>query len=166
MALQSTTPIATITLQSAISEVVFSGIPATYRDIILIYNGTVSSTAVPAIRLNSDTGSNYSFVSMLGYGSNQRLSQSGSDTLISLKANSGTSGAAYVGQMHLFDYSATDKHKTALTRLGSGQVSTADIAEAGARRWANNAAVTSITIFTSAGSMNAGSTISVYGKIA
>jgi hypothetical protein len=58
------------------------------------------------------------------------------------------------------DYTASDKHKTVLARNnvpGTG-------VEAQAARWANNNAITSITVITSSGAGFAtGTVISIYG---
>jgi hypothetical protein len=58
-----------------------------------------------------------------------------------------------------FDYSATDKHKSALIRFGSG----ATLVGAYATRWADNSAVTSIELIGNTGNFLAGSTLSLYG---
>jgi hypothetical protein len=63
---------------------------------------------------------------------------------------------------NIMDYSATDKHKTILTR-GNG---TSDAVIAFANRWANTAAVTSVAASTLTGTFNSGTTISLYGVIA
>ncbi len=61
------------------------------------------------------------------------------------------------------DYSATDKHKTVLTRYGSAAT---DI-QATASRWESTAAVNSVTIFDVLGqTYQVGSTFSLYGVIA
>jgi hypothetical protein len=58
------------------------------------------------------------------------------------------------------DYAATDKHKTVLTR---NNVSGTGV-EAQAARWANTAAITSVTVITSSGAGFAtGTVISLYG---
>jgi len=63
------TPLATVTLGSATSSVTFSSIPATYRDLILIFDGTRTGNNNVQYRFNSDTGTNYSTVIAAGNGS-------------------------------------------------------------------------------------------------
>jgi hypothetical protein len=61
----------------------------------------------------------------------------------------------------IMDYSATDKHKTLLVRwdtLRSGSVVLAQ-----ANRWANTAAITSVTVLQDSGTISAGSRIDLYG---
>jgi hypothetical protein len=154
------TALATVTLGSAASSVTFSSIPATYRDLILVFAGPVSSNDTLGLRFNSDTGNNYNSVSMNGNGSS---ATSSSWTSVS----SGYFGALGTGQnnaiIQVMDYSATDKHKTFVSRSNSQD----NQLRAHATRWANTAAITSV-IFTSFGGVNyqTGSTFSLYGVIA
>jgi hypothetical protein len=160
------TPIATITLTSSDSEIVFSSIPATYRDLIVVCNFQNSGLASASrLRLNGDTGSNYSSVWMVGNGSVTGSSSESAQTSARLfGASAGPSNTfSNVGIVQIMDYSATDKHKTVLDRFNSANT---DV-QASAIRWANNTAVTSVTIFDVLGqTYSAGSTFSLYGVIA
>lgn len=53
-------PIATTTLSSATATITFSSIPSTYTDLRFVFRGTPTTTSNVSMRLNSDTGSNYS----------------------------------------------------------------------------------------------------------
>jgi hypothetical protein len=153
------TPLATTTVAIAAASITFGSIPATYRDLILVVDATLSTFNNAFLRFNADTGSNYNYVFMFGNGSS-----TGSIT------TANTSG--YIGDIssttrnnniiQVMDYSATDKHKTYLTRPNISDSST--VALAG--RWANTAAITSLTIIPSAGLISIGSTFSLYGVIA
>jgi hypothetical protein len=145
------TPLATVTLGSAASSVTFSSIPATYRDLILVFEGTVASGAFARIQFNSDTASNYSNVLIKNNGS--ALITGDNIAFAELQATYNNA----IGQ--IMDYSATDKHKTVLTR--SNQPTGHVIASAG--RWANTAAITSIRLFVSAGNYSTGSRFDLYG---
>lgn len=157
-------PLANITLGSSSSSVTFSSIPATYRDLVLVVNGSPTTTAYPSIvgRLNGDTGSNYTAIKMSSDGA------SGSSSLITSSdlriANDFGAGNSTTGRFvivaTLMDYSATDKHKTLLSR--SGSTSPAGT-EALAARWANTAAVTSFQVFVGVSAFAAGSTFALYG---
>jgi hypothetical protein len=156
-------PLATVTLGGSDSDIVFSSIPATYRDLILVINGTVNFTGADStlMRFNGDTGSNYSNVRMVGTGS-------------AATAYADTATYAYIGVpansdrfsiiTQIMDYSATNKHKTLLSR--HGQASGWVTAHAG--RWANTSAITSVTIMANASAsvFSAGTTFSLYGVIA
>jgi hypothetical protein len=148
--------LATTTLSATDTEVIFSSIPATYRDLVVRFAGSTSSNDTWGIRLNGDTTSSYPRVWMLGNGSS---TGSGSDTQTYMRAIDGTT-TQHTWGMSIMDYSATDKHKTALFR-GDG---TASFTIAYAFRWAKTDAVTSITMFQVSGaSFAVGATFSLYG---
>ena len=154
------TPLATVTLGADAASVTFSSIPATYRDLILILNGQSTAGEI-SFRLNADSGSNYSQVFMRG----SSTTQSGASTFNKAFPfiNSVGNATRLVGQIQFMDYSATDKHKTNLSRTGYVQNSdSAFSTEATAIRWANTAAITTIA-FTSTGSFASGSTFNLYG---
>lgn len=143
-----------ITLSSNQTEVTFSSIPATYRDLVLVYNGTNSnSSAGMEIYLNNDTG-NRSWVWMIA---DSGGASSGNSTVFNFFGT--TSLAASI--MHIMDYSATDKPKTLLWR---DNVDGAVRANAG--RWSSTAAVTSVKIARTAGqTIQTGSTFALYGIV-
>jgi hypothetical protein len=150
----------TITLASTDSEIVFSSIPATYRDLIVIIQATGSARIEPKFRINGDTGSNYSWVRMTGTGS-ATASSAGTFSygVLSQAGQLETSTPTNI-IFQLMDYSATDKHKTILSSFDNA----ADAVEKFANRWANTSAVTSLAFnFDVAGSYASGSTFSLYG---
>jgi len=162
------TPLATITLTSTDSSIVFTSIPATYRDLVLVCQarGTITTFTNVQMRFNSDTGSNYSTVAMFGTGSGGGISYSETATNITaeqIARSNDTSGVFTPITIQIMDYSATDKHKTVLTR-NSSTVSAAVAALAS--RWASTSAITSITLYPYGGSFEIGSTFSLYGVIA
>lgn len=152
------TAIASQTLTSSASSVTFSSIPGTFRDLVLVAQATTTGATTRAIRLqfNSDTGSNYSVVNMSGDGSS-----ASSTTSTTTSFTVGPCAMTIVGQgiMQIMDYSATDKHKSVLTRNDNAEGSLT----AYAQRWANTSAVTSIYLFPNLDSFAAGSTFSLYG---
>ena len=162
------TPLATVTLGSSASSVTFSSIPATYRDLILITNevhATSSNQGSTLIRFNGDTGANYTMVYMAGNFNNGAQSGTGgaATSLWTGRFNNvvGNSGIA-----HIMDYSATDKHKTVISRGNAAQDIGLPVI-AFANRWANTAAITSIVCFPEiATNYGTGSTFSLYGVIA
>jgi len=159
------TPLATVTLGSSASSVTFNSIPATYRDLIVVVNGTPSGAGGVNYRANGDTGSNYSYVSMRNNGSSPS-SEAGTLTVFLGQNSSSTSGTRLMNVFQIMDYSATDKHKTGLARASYNQSSnSADVTEANAVRWANTAAINSLTVL-SAVNLNIGTTFSLYGVIA
>ena len=164
MATPKYTALATLTLSSTASSVTFGSIPAGYRDLYLIV-GNMSTSAANTIfaRLNADTGSNYSYVIAGTNGAG------GSYSITSATQTGIFFGGAVVGTntsgvsqsiLQLMDYSATDKHTTGLSRY-SNPAGELDMA---ATRWANTAAVTSVTcVVLPSGSYNVGTTFSLFG---
>lgn len=152
------TALGTMTLASAVNSVTFSNIPNTYRDLRLVVN-SASTTFYPVIRLNGDTGANYSGMTVEGTGAAASSANPNGITYIKAYDNNGFfQPGNYI--FEIFDYSQTDKHKTTLGRLN----------EAGAGvtmavfRWSNTAAVTSVQIFGNAGNNFAtGDTFNLFG---
>ena len=62
-------PIATVILTNATNSVGFGSIPQTYTDLILIISAASTVAQDPIIRLNSDSGTNYSYTTLTGNGS-------------------------------------------------------------------------------------------------
>jgi len=148
------TPLATVTLGSSASSVTFSSIPATYRDLILVITGTVATSTNLSISLNGDTGSNYTSVFASGNGS---TSSSGTGTESSMDL-ARLETAQRTNKIEFMDYSATDKHTTALIRRATLMA---------AHRWANTSAVTSIVIAPIvATTFDSGTTFNLWGVIA
>jgi hypothetical protein len=147
-------------LASAAASVTFSSIPADYRDLVLVADGgnSTASNRALRIRFNSDTGTNYNWVQMNGNGTTAGSSASTSQTYIWFGLL-GIAPAKALSTIHVMDYSATDKHKSALSR-GSNA---ADSVYAFASRWASTDAVTSIEVFSSSGDLSSGSTFYLYG---
>lgn len=153
------TPLANITLSSSASTVTFSSISGSYRDLLLVVSANTSVTTDNAFRVNSDSGSNYSTVVMYGTGSSAASSSdSGSYGFVGY-----SNTTEYAAQItHFMDYSATDKHKTIISRYGPA----GNYVIARAARWASTSAITSITLYagTPGGTtFTSGSTFALYG---
>jgi hypothetical protein len=157
------TPLANITLGSAASSIVFGSIPASYRDLVIVFLGAGSTTLQGRIRLNADTGSNYSYQRMSGFAFPGTAASATSQTsgFISAIAQATTTSELQMN-INIMDYSATNKHTTIVSRADN----TTNGAEAFANRWANTSAVTSVTILTSTGNWAVGTTAAIYGVIA
>jgi hypothetical protein len=155
------TPLGSVTLSAATSEVSFNNIPTSasgvaLRDLVLVVDGTVGSAALIQLRFNGDASSSYSYIRAVGLTSTT-VSDAGSATSTSLATVIGTSQS--VATLNIFDYSTTDKHKTVLSRSMSGVVEV----WMGSARWANTAAINQITVGLNVSSLNAGTTLTLYG---
>lgn len=161
--------LATTTLGSTASTITFGSIPATYRDLRVVINGTVSGVGGLRYRLNGDTGGNYSYVEMRGNksgGTDAARSTSGSSqtSVIASESNMNTS-SAFDAYFECLDYSATDKHKSNLSRTNYTDDAANTVVEQTASRWASTSAVTSVTVFMSASTFAVGTTLSLYGIV-
>lgn len=156
-------PLSAITLSSLALEVSFTSIAQTYKDLVLVISGTAGaapSSVQPVFRFNSDSENNYFYVFARGNGSS---TSSGADVasynfgIISASVTSGR----FLCISNIMDYSATDKHKTVLTR-GNDNDANSDV-QMMANRWANTAAITSIQLINPGGSWPSGSTFTLFG---
>lgn len=149
------TALANVTLGGTDNEIIFSSIPATYRDLIVVVNGKTTSGVALYMRLNNDsTSANYPRVGMAGYGS---TAASFSGTEPGVQASFGTNQNIWT--LQIMDYSATDKHKTILSRLGKDT----EEVNAIATRWASNTAINEVRFITASSTFEAGTTFSLYG---
>ena len=153
------TALAEITLGSSATSVTFSSISQAYRDLVLVIRPflTVPGNS-PRVQFNSDTGANYNIVVLRGTGSSA-LSNAYSNfnyTWITFTGVDTTAGNAI---LNIMDYSATDKHKTILSRSNNPE----NGLDMMASRWASTAAITSVTIFGDGYSFSSGTTMAIYG---
>jgi hypothetical protein len=155
------TALANITLSTTANSITFSSISSAYRDLYFVFTQPAQGNHVrPLIRLNADSSSaNYSEIRAVGNGSTASaasLSNAGFDPVGFF--SSYLDAFQIVG--HVMDYSATDKHKSALFRADG--YSQATIMEAG--RWANTSAVNTLTFqVAGANPFVAGVSVALYG---
>jgi hypothetical protein len=149
-----------ITLAAAASSVTFTSIPQNFRDLVLVCTGTTSNTGINSIiiRFNSDSGSNYPLITMNGTGSGTNSAFATNNGAL---AGLAISSSVNANIAHILDYSATNKHKTVLSRgnsLGGSYI------RASSTRWANTAVIQSIICLIDTGAnFNSGSTFFLYG---
>ena len=156
------TALATVTLGSTASSVTFGSIPATYRDLRLVIQASVTSGSVNnQFRLNSDATGTYNWVGMGGTGSSALSNSGSSQTTGALDYYGYLDSGLTVTTFDLLDYSATDKHKSGLVRANNAGNGTT----ANAVRWASTAAVTTLQVFPSSSTYTAGSVFSLYGIV-
>jgi hypothetical protein len=162
------TPLATTTVGSATSTVTFSGISGAYTDLVLVISGrsTVAGQSSDglAVRVNSDTGTNYSVTAIRGNGSAAASSQNTNDTYYRLASFAMTGATAASGTfsattIHFMNYANTTTNKTIIAR----QNVASDGVAATVGLWRSTAAITSISCVGYSGNIDAGSTFSLYG---
>lgn len=146
--------IATVTVGAGGSSTVsFTSIPSTYKHLQVRYlaqtnRGTYGTDNI-LIRLNSDTGSNYSLHALTGDGASATASGSANTTqFLSQATGSGASTTYGAGVMDLLEYANTNIYKTA--RILSGADHNGTIAGYGGQilfssgGWRSTSAVTTI----------------------
>lgn len=154
------TPLGSFTTTGDTTSITFTSI-GSYRDYIIQGNTVKGGTGYWAVRFNGDTTSVNPLVGAIAY-----------DPPLSITTGSTTvTGHTYVGNIasnlttvtaHIFDASATDKHKTILGResnLGRPEIGFS------ASRWPSTAAVTSITVLNPGSTFSSGTTLSLYGIV-
>jgi uncharacterized protein YraI len=151
--------LASTTLATATSSVTFSSIDQSYGDLILVINFTAGSGSLFAsVEVNSDTGTNYPFVKMVGNGSSA-TSVASMTEYFSMTPGVSAFEQSFLGILQIMDYSATDKHKSGLIRTALSGEATIAVAQ----RWANTNAINQLRVFTFSGPYPVGSTFNLYG---
>ena len=146
--------IATTTLGSAQSSVTFSSISGSFTDLVLIWSGTGTTTAGFNIEFNSDaTAGNYSFSRIYGNGSSAI-----SDRGTSAQNWNGIHTAQSMGILQIQNYANATTFKTTLTR---NQYQ--DIVLAAVGLWRSTSAINQVKLTIGSGSINSGSTFTLYG---
>lgn len=151
-------PIATQTLASAAASITFSSIAASWTDLrLVLVSARVSGSAIN-YRFNSDSATNYSITRILGDGATASSTSATSQTEIGT-SNYGT--YLHLHTLDVFSY-AGSTNKTCLYEVngdnnGSGTVSR------GVGLWRNTAAITSLTILMTSGTIASGAVATLYG---
>lgn len=157
--------IATTTLGSAAASYTFNSIPSTYTDLVLISNvDTTVANASVNIRFNSDTGSNYSYITIYGNGtaaaSNKGTGQTKSYIAAYVAPNASLETVIIT---NIQNYKNTATHKTFLSRSNRGSASNSPGAELVSGLWRSTSAITSITLAADSGNLDTGCTFTLYG---
>jgi hypothetical protein len=154
--------IASNTLGSSAANLTFSSIPATFTDLILVYNGRTTVNGVNLqIQFNGDTATNYSRTAISNYLTGiESTRQTSVDYYKGDPASGSDASTMSMGITQIFDYANTTTFKTMLTRAGL----TSQGLDLTVGLWRKTPeAINSIYIFTSSGSFVAGSTFKLYG---
>jgi hypothetical protein len=150
-------PIATNTLGSATNSVTFSSIPSTYTDIVIIINGSTTSSSGTNIQFNSDTGTNYSRTAVYATGSIAGSVGAGNGALISAGSFSTSQS---VCRINVMNYANTANYKTTISRTDAASEELSAIVGL----WRSTAAINTIKISADGGiNYNTGTTFTLYG---
>lgn len=157
-------PIATSTLASAAASIDFSSIPSTYTDLRIVWTARTATSDFPILRINSDTGTNYSYTILYGNGTTAASTRGSSTATCYLGADVAMPTAAStfcLVTIDFFNY-AGSTNKTFLSvyaddRNGSGEVNRT------VGLWRSTSAINAISLRTTGVQLAAGSTATLYG---
>lgn len=159
--------IATTTLGSAASSITFSSISSAYTDLRVVFSNvkiSSSSSNVAYLRFNGDTGGNYSFTTVYGYGTGVASARGTSgDGYTGIQLNTGPVSTT-VPQFYTADilsYQSSTFKTSLLTSSQDANGSGFVVREVGL--WRSTAAITSLTLVHSAVNFAAGTTATLYG---
>jgi hypothetical protein len=156
--------LATVTVPSGgVASVTFAGIPAGYKHLQIRATQLNTATATTNLRVNADSGSNYSRHYLYGGGSSATgAAGSASQTSIGVLYNESTTYPA-VSVIDILDYASVTKNKTVRSLMGwdangSGYV----FLYSGS--WMNSStAITSLTFTPDGGSLAQNTIFALYG---
>jgi hypothetical protein len=161
--------IATATGTGSSGTITFSSIPSTYKHLQIRGMGFGDSGGQLFLRLNGDTGSNYTRHRLLGY--NGVVYASGETAQTSIRmcvddvnyASMGTTNPT-VAITNIIDYASTTKNKTVRTLGGidSNNAGNSEI-DLTSGLWLNTSAINSVSIIISAGNFTTNTVFSLYG---
>lgn len=148
--------IASTTLTATASSIDFTSISSSYTDLVLICYLQDSGTA-SYIRVNNDSGSNYSRNILYGSGTSAAAYRDSGTTIPA----GGQASPNFAPQIfHFMNYSNTSTFKNVLNR----QNEAANFISVGLSTWRSTSAINRITLnATSANSLQAGTQVSLYG---
>lgn len=153
-------PIASTTLASAVSSATLSGIPATFTDLRLVITLRDATSGYGLLRVNSDSGSNYSRTVLRGDGSAASSFRSSNNTEFYCKGTTAANSYAMTS-IDFMSYANTSVFKTMLAADAGFDTQV----ERTVYLWRSTAAVTSISLLSVTGgaTLAAGSTMSLFG---
>lgn len=153
-------PIATATGTGSSGTITFSSISGSYTDLVLVCNGRINSgTANLLVQFNGDTSSLYSTTILYGTGTSALSDRySSTATYVCWAAYWNPTDIATT-IVNIQNYSNATTHKTLISRNNAVSYGT----ETMVGLWRSTAAITSITLKTSANNFTTASTFTLYG---
>jgi hypothetical protein len=154
-------PLNTTTLNSNQTTVSFTGFSADYTDLVISCNFANTTSVDMILRFNSDSSTNYSYMSFAGNGSGRPAVRGYNTNAIVLDPAAlgfGTSRSS--GVINVMSYASTTIAKTTVNRFNAPGVTTG----ISIGTWRSTSAITTIDITASTSStIVSGSTFTLYG---
>jgi hypothetical protein len=148
-------PIATATASGSTTSLSFTSIPSTYTDLIVII-GVLGSAADFDLRINNDSGSNYSITRVYGDGTGRASDRASNQTAIQVTLGGANPG---VQVLNFNNYSNTTTNKTILNRINLTSHVAATVG-----LWRNTSAINRLDFIAQSGNnIQANSTYTLYG---
>ena len=150
-------PIASTTLASSAASITFSGITADWTDLVCVIQGVAAGGSALSVRLNGDTGSNYSWTGLQGTGSAANSTRQSNHNWA--RVGSFTTGGPHMARFHIMSYANTNVYKTILSageRHGTELWRIVGL-------WRNASAVTSVQVGLEASTLSSGAIAALYG---
>lgn len=164
MATATFVPLATQTLSSAASSIIFSSIAGTYSDLHLIIMCTSNVSDIVSVQYNSDTGTNYTQMYFGTNGTSPLYGQTNFASyaqLSSIGAVSTTVPSLY--ELDIMGYSQTTTQKLTLVKT-SCDYGNFGAVETVSCLWKNTAAINSVKLFLRSGNnFSSGTTATLWG---
>jgi hypothetical protein len=151
------TPIASITLGTAVAEVTFTSIPSIYTDLVLITSTDQTASAASYIQFNGDTATNYSNTNLTGDGTSATSNRVTSSALGVAFAT--TSANDQISVLNIMNYSNTTTNKTFLLRRNDAAAQVSLVVGL----WRSTAAISSMRLYSNGSTFTANSTFNLYG---
>jgi hypothetical protein len=156
--------IATTTLGSAASTITFSSIPATYTDLVITVNTTLSAEAYLLLRYNSITTGYYS-TQLYGDGAGAPTTARNANTTsmyLAGRSQDGTTNPIF-HKINIFSYASSTFRKSVLSEGAQDSNGVGSVQRIAGVCNANNTAITGITLLLSSGNFGAGTVATIYG---
>jgi hypothetical protein len=158
--------LATVSLTSTASSIVFSGIPQNYTHLQIrgIAKETVSTNTVN-LTFNGDTASNYTRHRLIGDGSTASALGQASQSYITALGNAGLPSPSNTYGVFIYDildYANTDKYKTVKVFCGQDSNGSGGV-DFTSGLWMNSNAITSISLTIAANNYTTNTSFALYG---
>jgi hypothetical protein len=150
-------PIATTTLASAVTSVTFTSVSQAYTDLIIVFNGKLSSADNNALEFNNENQNQlYSVTRLYGNGSSAGSNRSSSQNSMQMGELATIQSTDII---QIFNYSNTTTNKTVI----SGGRNTTGYLKNTVGLFRSTSAITTIKIMTGGANYEIGSTFTIYG---
>lgn len=155
-------PIATTTVASSgvSGTITFSSISSAYTDLRVVLVGQCATNNFPILRINSDTGTNYSYTILRGNGTAASTTTSATQNNIYI-GQSSWNQQRMLCNVDLFSY-AGSTNKTILASE-SGDYNGGGSATRIVGLWRSTSAINSISLIVNGDTWNAGTIATIYG---